>query len=79
MKIFSQEHILYKSISFFGKKIKFENLTKRTNNILFKIEHLIHLTEKWFFNFFLVCLTKFMYMVKKLIFSIYMSEFENNG
>jgi len=46
MKIFSQEHILYKSISFFGKKIKFENLTKRTNNILFKIEHLIHLTEK---------------------------------
>jgi hypothetical protein len=28
------------------QKIHFKNLTKRTKTILFKIEHLIHLTKK---------------------------------
>ncbi len=28
------------------QKLHFQNLTKRTKNILFKIEHLIHLTKK---------------------------------
>jgi hypothetical protein len=28
------------------QKMKIENLTKRSNNILFKTEHLIHLTKK---------------------------------
>jgi hypothetical protein len=30
----------------FNKKIYFKNLTKRKNNILFKTEHLMHLTKK---------------------------------
>jgi hypothetical protein len=47
---------------FFIKK----SLTKRTKNILFKIEHLIHLTKKGKkMNLdFCVCLNPFMYMIK---------------
>jgi hypothetical protein len=57
MKIYSQENQCH----FFGhenistQKLNFENLTKRSNNILFKTKHLIHLTKKGkkrFFNFF---------------------------
>jgi hypothetical protein len=47
-----------------------KNLIERTKNILLKIEHLIHLTEKWKkinFDFF-VCLNFFMYIVEKLMF-----------
>ncbi len=39
------------------QKIHFKNLTKRTKTILFKIEHLIHLTKKgkkWIVTFLCV-------------------------
>ncbi len=54
----------------FNTKFNIKNLTERTKNILFKIEHLIHLTrigEKMSFDFF-VCLNFFTYMIKKLMF-----------
>jgi hypothetical protein len=52
------------------EKFQHKKLTERTN-ILFKIEHLIHLTKKGKkinFDFF-VCLNFLMYMTKKLTFN----------
>ncbi len=52
------------------EKNNLKNLTKRTNNILFKIEQLIHVTKKGKkinFHFF-VCLIFLMYMIKFFFF-----------
>ncbi len=60
--IFSRKYFRQINVIFLGmnkliiQKLNFENLTKRSNNILFKTKLLIHLTQKGknrFLNFFL--------------------------
>ncbi len=74
---FSRKYFIKTNIFFWGmekfqhKNFILRNLIEKTKNILFKIEHLIHLTKKGKkinFDFF-VCLNFFMYMIKKLTFN----------
>ncbi len=76
MKIFSQDFfnkIYHKNLGM--ENFQHKNLTKRTKNVLFKIEHLIHLTKtnKNINFYFFVCLNFlsyfFMYMIKILRFN----------
>ncbi len=51
------------------KKIIKKNLIESTKNILFKIEHLIHLTKKGKKSILIfLCLNFFMYMIFKMMF-----------
>jgi hypothetical protein len=82
-KVGMWDFLIFQGIIFWGmEKFQHKNLVERTNNILFKTEHLIHLTNNNI-NFFFLCLIFLMYMIKKIgvkkITIIHLSENENNG
>jgi len=59
--------LIFQGIIFLGmEKSQHKNLVERTNNILFKTKHLIHLTNNNLFLFLFFCVFHFlMYMIKK--------------
>jgi hypothetical protein len=65
---FSIKYIIKKIFLWGMENFQHKNLTKRTKHILFKIEHLIHLTERGEIYFFwLLCVSKFFYVHDKKV------------